>query len=93
MQDIFGLSVLVMVFILSLYLGRTWVVRNSVNENNPIGGLVAIIISSLIFFICIYAVIFFVVGILWIVAEFGILLREIQQWLYEAIIHPFITLF
>lgn len=93
MQDLFGISVLVMVFVLSLYLGRMWVVRNSVNENNPIGGLVSIIISSLVLFVCIYAVIFFVGGILWIVAEFGIFLREILQWLYEAIIHPFITLF
>ena len=85
MKEIFGFAVLIIVFLVSLAAAANYW---SSAQGRFLSKLFTISLLFIGLFLGIYAVIAVIGCIIWGVAWVGIFLREILQWLVEAMLSP-----
>ena len=93
MQNVIGLAVLLIITIISIFIGRIWG-RIWAEKASTLPNKILTFISGFsLGMISCYAILGVICGIAWIIAWIGILIREILQWLIESIFAPILWLF
>ncbi len=91
MQAIIGYCVLAMIFIFA----ASETVKRSKgmqSKRNPLYKIIFAVFTFASIVVLCYVAIGCISGILWVIAWIGILIREIFQWLIEAILYPLLQL-
>jgi hypothetical protein len=90
MQGIIGYGVLAFIILIAIGFSPS-VARKHMRmmiKKGVLGKLLATIISFVIIVIGSYAVLSVICGIFWVIAWIGIFIREVFQWMIEAVLYP-----